>query len=82
MSPEETDHKRSLTEKIGRGHLDVILVEQRETRSAVADLQGSLLNSGGLELGCRSMHRFDYLARRVVRRSSGLEWFLKLVQRC
>ena len=44
----------------------MILIEQREARCTVADLEGLLLNSCSLEFLRCSMHRFD---------GGGRKWF-------
>jgi hypothetical protein len=46
----KAEYQRPLPQKIGRVYLHVILIEQTESLSTVAYLQGSLFNPCGLEL--------------------------------
>jgi hypothetical protein len=80
VSSKEADYDRSFMQKIVRGDLQVILIEQCETRSTITDLQGVSFGSRLLKLASGAMHRFDRLARRVERRTSGLEILSELVQ--
>ena len=48
----------------------MILIEETERRSAVTNLQRTIFNTGGLELGRRPVHIFNRLARCVVGRSA------------
>ena len=81
MSSEEADDQRALAKRLGGIHLDMILIEQTEFRSAVSDFQSSILKTRGFELGGGAMHRFDGLGRRVIRRSSGSNAFLNSSKR-
>jgi len=42
MASEETDHQRSFPQKIARGYLYMLLIEQREARSAISHFQGAI----------------------------------------
>jgi hypothetical protein len=63
---EKADYQRPLAEEIGRVYLHVILIEQGEGRSKVANLQCSPFNPRSLELGRGAMHGFDHFERRIV----------------
>ena len=80
MSSEEADHQRSFAEKVDRGQLHVILIEQGEVWSAVPNFQHALFNAGSFELGRGSMHLLDDFARRVIRSGSGFECLLEFAQ--
>src|SRR6266542_1138486 len=80
VSSEEADHQRPFAQQVGRSHLRVILIEQGEARGTVPDFQRASFNAGSLKLGRGAMHRFDRLARRIIRRGSGFKSLLEFVQ--
>jgi hypothetical protein len=80
VSAEEANDQGALAKQLRRIHLDVILIEQAETRSAVSDFQGSIFEARSFEFGGRAMHRFDGFARRVIPRRSRFEHFLEFIQ--
>ncbi len=69
MSSEEADYQRTLLQEVRRGHLHMVLIEQRKGRRMIPKLQGATFDTRGREFGCRSMHCFDGFAWRVVWRS-------------
>lgn len=80
MSAEEADDQWSIAEKVSRGDFHMILIEQAETRCAVADFQRAIFDASGFEFGRGAMHRFNSLARRVVGRSTGVECLLEFIE--
>ena len=80
MSTEEADDQWSIAEKVSRGDFHMILIEQAETRCAVVDFQRAIFDASGFKLGRGAMHRFNSLARRVIRRSARIECLLEFVE--
>ena len=80
MPTKEADHQGSPMEQLIRGDLHMILIEQGEARRTVSNFQRGILNPRSFQFGRGAMHRFDSLARRVVRRCSGFECRLEFVQ--
>ena len=79
MSPEKTNHHEALPKQVGGIHLDMILIEQAEFRSAVSDSQRFIRKPRIFELEGSAMHRFDGFLRCVIRRSSGFKRFLEFI---
>jgi hypothetical protein len=73
MPSEEANDDGALAKQVGGIHVDMILIEQGEYRSAISDFEGSILDARGFEFGSGTMRRFDGLVRRVIRRCSGFE---------
>lgn len=80
MSTEEADDQWSITEKVSRGDFHMVLIEQAETRCAVADFQCAIFDASGFEFGRGAMHRFNSLARCVIRRSARVECLLEFIE--
>jgi hypothetical protein len=55
------------------------LIEQREFRSAVSDLQGNILKARSFKRSCGSMYRLDGVVGSVIWRSSGFERLLEFI---
>ena len=55
MPPEKADHQRALPKQVGGIHLDMILIEQAEFRSAVSDSQRFIRKPRIFELGGSAM---------------------------
>jgi hypothetical protein len=79
VSPEKTNYHEALPKQVGGIHLDMILIEQAELRSAVPDFQRLIRKPRSLELDGGAMHRFDGFLRCVIRRSSGFKRFLEFI---
>jgi hypothetical protein len=79
VAPEKANDNGALPKQVSGIHLDMVLVEQAEFRSPVADFSGLILKARSFEFGCGTMHRFDGLVRRVIRRSSGFERLFKFI---
>src|SRR4029077_1362234 len=77
--PEKADHQRALPKQVGGIHLDMILIEQGEFRSAVSGSQRFIRKPRSFELGASAMHRFDGFPRCVIRRSSGFKRLLEFI---
>ena len=79
MPSEKANDNGALAKQVGGIHVDMILIEQSEFRSAISDFEGNILDTRGFEFGCSTMRRFDGLVRRVIRRRSGFERLLEFI---
>lgn len=80
MSSDEADNQWTVAQKIGRRHLQVILIDSAESRSVIPDLQGTLFDSRSLEYGCGTVHELDCFVWCVIGRSPRLKRFLEFIQ--
>lgn len=58
----------------------MILIEQSELWSVVADFQHAIFNARSFQFDGRAVHRFDGFVRRIIRRRSGVEILFELIQ--
>jgi len=77
-SAEANDHG-AMAEQFGGIHIDMVLIERAEFRSAVSDFQGNILEARSFKRSCGSMHRFDGVVGSVIWRSSGFERLLEFI---
>lgn len=79
MPSEEANDHGAMAKQFGGIHLDMVLIEQGEFRSAVSDLQGNILKARSFKRSCGSMHRFDGVVGSVIWGSSGFERLLEFI---
>ncbi len=53
MPSEKANDDGALAKQVGGIHVDMILIEQGEFRSAISDFEGSILHARGFELSFR-----------------------------
>jgi hypothetical protein len=53
MPSEKANDDGALAKQVGGIHVDMILIEQGEFRSAISDFEGSILDARGFELSFR-----------------------------
>jgi hypothetical protein len=67
MPSEKANDDGALAKQVGGIHVDMILIEQGEFRSAISDFEGSILDARGFELSFRLP---AYLAHHLTAGSS------------